>query len=340
MDTIAPAKAKTTSASKKPLEAEMAGLVLLIAESLYKSKPEITNYGASSDGVWGLHFDDKKVDRVIKLGVKSSGSLLREQKIIQSLHRFELPIPEIEFTQVDLPNVWIPFMVMPKIGNATLKDVCRNDRPFALAKCHQAGEFAARLSQIPVSAIDIQPEFALMPEDFKEEQMFEAIGMEKWQKVMSKFKQWDVLTPPVQKILSAVKSEIEQKNYTNIIHQDFIPRQILVNPQQFAVIDWETAAPSSTLIDIGDFLGGMHRSLRNKDNKVTYTNAFLDGFCSISPLSTEEMSKIALWEAYSTLNVAMAMGRRKKHEQVSKFINIALEGALIHEYQTSTQSSP
>jgi type VI protein secretion system component Hcp len=52
------------------------------------------------------------------------------------------------------------------------------------------------------------------------------------------------------------------------------------------------------------------------------------------------MSKIALWEAYSTLNVAMAMGRRKKHEQVSKFINIALEGALIHEYQTSTQSSP
>jgi aminoglycoside phosphotransferase (APT) family kinase protein len=327
---------KTESSEKKPLEEEIRRLVLYLAESLYKTKPEIENYGASSSGVWGLRFDDKKADRVIKLGVKSSGSLLREQKVIQNLHRFELAIPEIEFTQNDLPNVWTPFMVMPKVGNATLKDACANDRPFATAKCRQAGEFVARLSQIPVSAIEIYPDFSIMPEDLKDDSMFEAIGLNKWHKVIAKLKQWDVLTAKIHEILLAVKNKIELKNYQNIIHQDFIPRQILVNPQKFAVIDWESAAPGSTLIDLGDFLGGIRRSLRNKDNRGIYANAFLDGFCSLHSLSEAEISEIALWEAYSTINVAVAMGRRNKHEQTRKFLDIALEEALIHEYQMSS----
>jgi Phosphotransferase enzyme family len=333
---LAPAESATTIKVKKRHTVEIEQLVLSIAESLYKTKPQIKNYGASSGGVWGLHFNDKKADRVIKLGVKSSGSLLREQKIIQNLHCFGLAIPEIEFTQKDLPNVWIPFMVMPKVGNITLKDACANDRPFAMAKCRQAGEFLARLSQIPVSAIDIYPDFSLMPEDLKDDCVSEAIGLNRWHKVVAQLKQWQVLTPQLQEILLAVKNKIELKNYQNIIHQDFIPRQVLVNPQQFAVIDWESAAPGSTLIDLGDFLGGIRRSLRNKDNRSKYAYAFMDGFCSVCSLSKAEMSEIFLWEAYSTINVAVAMGRRNKHEQVRQFLSIAQEGSLLHEYQMSS----
>jgi aminoglycoside phosphotransferase (APT) family kinase protein len=331
---IASVKPETAPLGKKPLEEEMARLVMSIAESLYKTKPEITNYGASSSGVWGLHFENPKRNRVIKLGVKSSGSLLREQKIIQNLQKFELNIPEIEFTQEDLPSAWIPFMIMPKIGTIGLKEACSIDRPFALEKCRQTGEFLARLSRVPLSAIDIQPNFALMPDDFKDDFMFESIGMGKWQKVTSILKKWQVLTPELDEIL------LDVKNYTNIIHQDFIPRQILVGPQpqHFAVIDWESVVPGSTLIDIGDFLGGMSRSLRNKENRGTYTNAFLDGFCSLRPLSAQEMAEIALWEAYSTINVAYSMGRRNRQEQVGKFLGIALERSLIHEYKMSSST--
>jgi hypothetical protein len=59
--------------------------------------------------VWGLKFDDGRADRVIKLDINRPTSLMREKQVMQILKVEGFAVPEIEFTQEDLPSVWIPF---------------------------------------------------------------------------------------------------------------------------------------------------------------------------------------------------------------------------------------
>lgn len=325
-----PTELATTVKGKKRLAIAIEHLVLSIAESLYKTRPQLKSYGASSNGVWDLHFHGKRDDRVIKIGLEAPMSLMREQLIAQKLYKLGLAVPEIEFTQQDLPSVWLPFMVMPKVTETTLKQASLDDLPYAIAGCHQAGKFLAQLSQIPLNVIDLQPNFSLMPEDSQKGFCSDSFDLKRWQKIIANLKQLQVLTPPIREILTQVKAIIDRHDYPNIIHQDFIPRQILIGPQKFAAIDWETAAPGRTFLDMGDFLGSIRRSLRKKENRHEYARAFIDGFGNSQSLSTTDLSEIALWEAYSHIRAAIEQGHRNKRDKTLRLLGFATEAFSIN----------
>jgi aminoglycoside phosphotransferase (APT) family kinase protein len=294
-------------------------LVLSIAESLYHAKPQLKSYGASSSGVWDLHFDGERDDRVIKIGIESPTDLLREQQIARELYKLGLAVPEIEFSQQDLPNVWFPFMVMPKIADTTLKEASLDDMPCAIEGCYKAGEFLACLQQISLDSFPLLPDLSYMVLSSKPS------DRERWQKITATLRQWQILTPPIQNILAQVEAIIDRHNYPNIVHQDFIPRQILVGSQQFAVIDWELATIGRTFLDMGDFLGSIRRSLRKKENRREYASNFIAGFTKSQSLSDADRTEISVWEAYSHIRAAIEQGHKKKRDKTQRLLDFAIE---------------
>jgi aminoglycoside phosphotransferase (APT) family kinase protein len=315
---------------KKKFEAEMEQMVLSVAKALYKTKPQVKKYPAKNSGVWGLQFDDNRVDRVIKLGVKPSKSLVREQQIMIELRKYGLAVPEIEYTQLDLPGTWIPFMIMPKVTHTNLTGACINDRPHAMEACRKAGEFLAQLNQIPIDSFPLSPSIHLMAENLKDGLSSEAIDLKRWNKVVANLNQWQAITPKIQHALDKVKHIFESRDYPNIAHRDFIPRQILADPKTFAVIDWESAAPGKTLRDLGHFIGGIRRVIEHENQ---YSLALMEGFCSIQPLSEEEMAEVKVWEIYSTLRAAVEQGHRNYHEQARKLLEFVEQPSLIEPFR-------
>jgi aminoglycoside phosphotransferase (APT) family kinase protein len=312
----------TTSVSSQTEEApdtSVEDLVLSIAESLYRTKPRLKSYGSSSSGVWDLYFDGDREDRVIKLGIESPTALLREQLVAKELYRAGLAVPAMEFTQEDLPNVGIPFMVMPKIADTTLKEASLEDLPFAIEGCYKAGEFLARLSQLPSRTVLLlsdssETTFANEPSD-----------SERWLKIFTTLMEWQLLSLPIQKILERVREIIDLQGHPHFIHKDFIPRQILVGVDRFAVIDWESANRGRIFLDMGDFLGSIRRSLRKKDNRGEYASNLIAGFDSDRPLSSQEREEIALWEAYSHIRAAIEQGHKKRNDKIVRLLNFATE---------------
>jgi aminoglycoside phosphotransferase (APT) family kinase protein len=294
-------------------------LVLSVAESLYRAKPQVKSYGASSSGVWDLHFGGERGDRVIKIGIESPTALLREQSIARELHKLDLAVPEIEFSQQDLPNVWFPFMVMPKVADTTLKEASLENMPFAIEGCYKAGEFLAKLQQITLDRVPLLPDLSYMALSS------EPSDHQRWQKIIATLRQWQILTPPIQNILARVETIIDRRDYPNIVHQDFIPRQILVGSQQFAVIDWESATIGRTFLDLGDFLGSIRRSLRKRENRREYVSNFIAGFSNNRSLSDTDRSEIALWEAYSHIRAAIEQGHKKKRDKTQRLLGFATE---------------
>jgi Phosphotransferase enzyme family len=326
-------KLNAQSAEQKQFREEMEQLVLSIARSLYKTTPLVKSYNAVNSGVWGLNFGDNKTERVIKLGVRNAASTIREQQVMNSLKNLGIETADIEFTQEDLPNVWIPFTIMPKVSNGSLRGACLQDLPFALPCCRKSGEFLARLSQIPLNSLNTTPSFSLLPENAKDGSVAEPVDLKRWNEVVADLAKWQVnLTPQIQEVLTAVRRIIKRGDYQNIAHRDFIPRQVLVAPGKFAVIDWEFAAPGRTFRDMGDFIGGIRRVFRNKNNKNKYANAFMNGYCSLQSLSQTDLLEIATWEAYSSIRVAVEHLRNDNREQAEKTLGFAEQKSLIAHY--------
>jgi aminoglycoside phosphotransferase (APT) family kinase protein len=319
---------------QKQFREEMEALVLSIVTKLYKTTPLLRSYSAMNSGVWGIHFGDNKTERVIKLGVRNGASVVREQQVMKGLKALGMPTAEIEFTQEDLPEVWVPFTIMPKVSNGSLRGACLKDLPFALPCCRKSGEFIARLSQIPISALNTTPSFYLLPENVKDGSVAEPVDLKRWNEVVADLKKWQItLTPRLQEVLTMARKIIKLGDYQNIAHRDFIPRQVLVAPGRFAVIDWEFAAPGRTFRDMGDFLGGIRRVLQNKENKTKYATAFMNGYCSINHLSDEDLSEITMWESYSSIRVAVEHLRNKNLEQAEKIFGFAEQKSLVANYK-------
>jgi aminoglycoside phosphotransferase (APT) family kinase protein len=332
-------KLDAQSAIQKQFREEIKQVVLEIASSLYKTTPLVRSYSAVNSGVWGLHFGDNKTERVIKLGVRNSASLVREQQVMKNLKSLGMETAEIEFTQDDLPGIWIPFSIMPKVSNGSLRGACLKDLPFAMPCCRKSGEFIARLSQIPLESLKTNPSFHLLPENIKDGSVAEAIDLKRWNEVVADLEKWQInITPRLQEVLTAVKTIIDRGDYQNITHRDFIPRQVLVAPGKFAIIDWEFAAPGRTFRDMGDFLGGIRRVLQNKDNKSKYATAFINGYCNHLSISQTDLLEIAAWEAYSSIRVAVEHLRGNNQEQANKIFGFAEQKSLIAHYRRQRKS--
>jgi hypothetical protein len=78
----------------------------------------------------------------------------------------DIPVPDIEFTQEDLPDVWLSFMVMPKIADRTSLLTIYHDRhELMLESYQQTGELLAKLHRISLNKMQINPSFYLRLRD-------------------------------------------------------------------------------------------------------------------------------------------------------------------------------
>jgi hypothetical protein len=311
-------------------------LVISIASSLYKTTPQIINYGGRDNAVWGLKFDDRRANRVIKIGAVRPSLLMREQQVMQKLRLWDLEVAEIEFTQRDLPDVWIPFTIMPEIADRTIAEVCVADAPFAPAACRRTGEFLARLSLLTEGSIEIEPSFALAADGFLDNLTSAAVDLGQWQNVVARLGDCMELREsflPFMSSLDRLKTIIENGEYKSVTHRDFLPSQIVVSEKNYGVIDWEYAALGRILRDLGDFIGGMRRF---GGNKVERVREFIDGFCSICPLSAAELQEVTLWETFSMLREVAIRLQQGRLDRAQYYFQMAEVPSLLNGYQLFT----
>jgi Phosphotransferase enzyme family len=289
-----------------------------IAKSLYKTTPEVEQYPPNDNCVWRLHFGDSKADRVIKLGVKRPQALLRERQILYCLEESGLEVPEIEFTEKDLPNTLsIPFIVMPKIADNNLETACLNDAEFALKACRKTGCFLGRLRNLPTHTIDPLLSNGLTSQ---------TRDIERWQQVRTHFDDLGATTTQIEQILIEARKFID-RDYTDIAHRDLSPRQVVADDRSFAVIDWEFAAPGRVFRDLGDFIGGIRKFTGGKNK---HARALIEGFCCFQPLSEAELYEISIWEIFSLLWAVVLHTRLNRHNTAQMFLKLTNEPPLSY----------
>jgi tRNA A-37 threonylcarbamoyl transferase component Bud32 len=300
-------------------------LIISIAKSLYKVKPKITRYSTRDRSVWGLEFDGDTVDRVIKLDLNRATSLKREQKVMQILTNEGIPIPDIEFTQEDLPDVWIPFTIMPKVVDRTsLLTVYNNHRELMLESCRKTGELLAKLHQISLDKMQIDPSFLLAAEGWGENLTAADID---WRQLNNCLAYIRDLTEEIQnkkyilQALNQLKKIVREQEVQAVTHRDFAPNQILINEREIFAIDWEAAAAGRIYRDLGDFIAALRRVTEDE----RYSHAFINSYCDIKPLSAEEISEIGLWEVFSMVRKSRLNSVAKKPNMAQRLIQLATE---------------
>jgi aminoglycoside phosphotransferase (APT) family kinase protein len=304
-------------------------LVVSIARSLYKATPQIVNYRGRDNAVWGLQFGDRRGNRVIKIGASRPTLLLREQQVMQKLKMWGLEVAEIEFTQRDLPNIWIPFMIMPEVADRTIAEICVDDAEFAPSACRRTGEFLAHLYQLPENAIDIEPSFSLAADGVIDNLNPAAIDLGQWQNVVAQFDSCQELRDAFAQftpIFQQLRPIIENGDYKSVTHRDFLPSQILVSEKKYGVIDWEYAASGRILRDLGDFIGGMRRF---GGNNVARIRDLIYGFGSIQPLSAIELQEITLWETFSMLREVTIRIEQGRIDRAKYYFQMAEAPSLL-----------
>jgi hypothetical protein len=164
---------------------------------------------------------------------------------MQQLKRWDFEVAEIEFTQQDLPHIWIPFTIMTEIADRTIADICVENAPFAPAACHRTGEFLARLRLLPENAIEIEPSFTLAADGFPNNLTPAAIDLGQLQNVIDRFDSCRETCPDLvaaflqfTPALQQLKETIDRSNYKNVTHRDFLPSQVIVSEKNYGIIDW------------------------------------------------------------------------------------------------------
>ena len=112
-----------------------------------------------------------------------------------------------------------------------------------------------------------------------------------------------------------------------LLHRDFYPDQVLVQPDRIVLLDFDLAAVGSPAVDLGNFLAHLqelslrvHRSLDAYD---ACAGAFLQGYSSIrrlpDPASLEILREISLWR-----HLAICQRFPERHGYFDKLLSHAL----------------
>jgi thiamine kinase-like enzyme len=310
-------------------------VVISIAKYLYKAEPKITKYSTRDSSVWGLEFDDGKTDRVIKLDINRPTSLMREKQIIQVLKAEGFEVPEIEYTQEDVPSVWIPFIIMPKIANnTTLRKAYDTQTRSMLEYCAKTGEFLARLHQLPITKMSINPSFSLSAEGFGENLTASEIDLKQLNMSLNYLRNSAeslLHKNKIVKSLKQLKQIVEQNDRQDVTHRDFVPSQILVNNREFFVIDWEFAAAGRSFRDLGDFIAALRRFTKED----LYIRAFLNSYNSFRTLSSAEIAEVGLWEVFSMIRRSRLNTVGNKEQVARRLFQLAGEETFASQFRAS-----
>ena len=83
---------------------------------------------------------------MIKLGSNNEWTIAAESYLYPLMQGAGLSVPEIEFTDSDVPDSELPFTIMKKFSDQTLDQLCAGDSRAALSACEAAGGFIKELN--------------------------------------------------------------------------------------------------------------------------------------------------------------------------------------------------
>ena len=133
--------------STNPQDPEFDNIILGIAKRLFNRTPRIAKCLSYTNYCVILSFDGAISDRVIKLANRNKWAVEAERYLYPKMKEHGLPVPEIEFTQMDDAERTEPFIVMPKFSDLTLDNLCAKDSEAARLACERSGQFINTLHE-------------------------------------------------------------------------------------------------------------------------------------------------------------------------------------------------
>ena len=122
-------------------------MALAIAKDLFRKTPRLQKCHSGCNYCVILSFEDGTADRVLKLSNNNNWAIQFERHLYPAMRIHGLPVPEIEFTQLDYSQPSKPFIVMPKFSDYTLGSLAKADPPSAIGAFEASGRFISELHE-------------------------------------------------------------------------------------------------------------------------------------------------------------------------------------------------
>ena len=217
--------------------------ILAIAKDLFGKMPRLSKCFSYVNYCVVLSFDDATTDRVIKFTNKSRRDIEIELHLYPPLRAHGLPVPEIEFTHLDYSQPSVPFIVMPKFSDYTLKDLCCNNHQAAMRACRASGQFIRELDERFTAAFksfqtkdDLREPLAAIQQDLDHEP---DLGLIREQE------------PELAQIIDQHLAPLSKPTPKRLTHGQPHTRNILADQHgEICVVDFATVGISSPLKDL------------------------------------------------------------------------------------------
>jgi len=258
--------------------------ILRVARELFKKAPTLRRCHSGTNYCVVLSFADRTADRVFKLANRNDWAIEFERLLYPPMRMRGLPVPEIEFTQLDYAGDSLPFIVMPKFSDHTLLALRDVDEGAAEEAFEKSGRF---IHEIHDRFADAFPPFL----ELEELNGTLALQQQAYERDLDLSVTWDRDPSLARRIEDRLKS-FHRPTTRRLIHGGLGARNIMANRDgEICVIDLgESVGMSSPLKDLGALLMDANSSAQVK--------AILRGYGQIDDRDVEELR---YWELFGTV---------------------------------------
>jgi len=235
-----------------------------------------------------LDFGSTSPDKVIKVagdGENAPARVLGEQKALRVLRQIGLPVPEVEFTQEDVPSAPRPFFTMPHLQGESLEATYRASFPWEEKAWRHAGRFVAEMRRVSLEDVRevVQPAW----NDFDG--------------VRSSFEKHGLLRAPFISIIDEAQSFVGHDDGC-FIHGDYASTAVIANAESFVVVDWENTTTGSLLDALGR-INAMTREYGPPEKREQHIRWTTEGFEELEPLDEKKRHELHVREMMNHLGV-------------------------------------
>jgi aminoglycoside phosphotransferase (APT) family kinase protein len=258
---------------------------------LYGVVPSLRKCYSEMNHVYLLDFGGALPDRVLKLaGAEwARHAVGREGSIVRRMHELGLPVPEVEYTQDDVPGAATPFLAMVRVPGhdmptypwdmsaASTRDAWRS-----------AGAALARIHAVPAAAVP-----GVRTAD-------QYLGYERERHGhLCAFSASQGLADVTTDLLRRVAAHLADDTIA-LVNADLTPFEFITDGVAVTIVDWTAAAAGFPMRDLGQFRAWV-RAMAGAEQLMAW---FLDGYFGGLP-GPDVLQEIRDWEAYDKLGYAM-----------------------------------
>ncbi|MCJ7450291.1 MAG: aminoglycoside phosphotransferase family protein [Candidatus Nanohaloarchaeota archaeon QJJ-9] len=226
-----------------------------LAKKLYGEKPELEKLPSEHNQVYRIELGGET--KIAKISPEEGEwKLDKEVYLLEKLSNTEIPVPEIEYQDLEGKRLGNHFYIMEDLGKKNLEGIEENREELL----EEAGRILAK-----VHSIEYNKQGTILYKDIERESFIdyaERIVKNNLEKLEGKLT--DKETEKARKILEKIPEDSERR----LCHNDFGLWQVMVDDGEISgIIDWEYAMSLSTSYDLA--------------KAEVSTNIFSEGFESI-----------------------------------------------------------